>query len=228
MASKVGVYNLRFAQRETFSHLENGKGQLGKSVLSCLDTCFTCSTWEVTWGQTHSRIQQDVGEFFYPLLALFELNPQILDTRDVNKGQTGLKYKVTAAPCFVCSYSGAQERPVQLCQRLWLWARCNLCTIWLNHKHIFQIQVQLLLTSRFILKVKCQLSRGHLRSGRRSSSFSLFPPIRIKPVKWLSSRLLIPHFSHFGNLIESVAKYTSGGKGGAEGMWVGRWHITSE
>ena len=115
MASKVGVYNLRFAKRETFSNLKNGKGQLGKFVLSSVGTC---STWEVTWGQTHSRIQQDAGEFFYPLLALFELNRQILDTRDVNKGQTGLKYKVTAAPCFVCSYSGAQERPVQLCQRL--------------------------------------------------------------------------------------------------------------
>ena len=60
MASKVGVYNLRFAQRETFSNLENGKGQLGKFVLSSLATC---STWEVTWGQTHSQIQQDAGEF---------------------------------------------------------------------------------------------------------------------------------------------------------------------
>ena len=97
MASKVGVYNLRFAKRETFSNLENGKGQLGKFVLSSLATC---STWEVTWGQTHSRIQQDAGEFFYPLLAVFELNRQILDTRDVNKGQTGLKYKVTSCPVF--------------------------------------------------------------------------------------------------------------------------------
>ena len=98
---------MRFAKRETFSHLENGKGQLGKFVLSSLATC---STWEVTWGQTHSRIQQDAGEFFYPLLALFELNRQILDTRDVNKGQTGLKYKVTAARCFVCSYSTRRAR----------------------------------------------------------------------------------------------------------------------
>ena len=97
MASKVGVFNLRFAKRETFSNLKNGKGQLGKFVLSSLDTC---STWEVTWGQTHSRIQQDAGEFFYPLLALFELNRQILDTRDVNKGQTGLKYKVTSCSMF--------------------------------------------------------------------------------------------------------------------------------
>ena len=78
MASKAGVYNLRFAQRQTFLfNLESGKYQLGKFVLSSV------ATWapvppgkspgvKYTWSQIHYQIQQDAsaGKFLYPLALL--------------------------------------------------------------------------------------------------------------------------------------------------------------
>ena len=109
----------------------------------------------------------------------FELNPQILDTWDVDKGQTGLKYKVTACSVFCllkpgqCSCVRGYDFELDATSALFNSIantsskyRSNCCWPgWIDFDWV---------------RLKCQLSRGHLRSGWRSSSSSLFPPIRIK------------------------------------------------
>ena len=122
------LLKLLWLQRQVFtiwdcriSNLENGKGT--KASLSFLVWPPGHLFQESRFGSNELSDTTGCRQVFVPtgsVGARFELNPQILDTWDVNKGQTGLKYKVTGCSMF-CLLK-------QLCQRLWLWIQCIFLT----------------------------------------------------------------------------------------------------